>query len=231
MTLGAAAELAVRSPEEDVLALTGALRREVLSISSETRIPVRPEPHPLSRRVTDEEYLTFERRTASGPAVLSPVASEPGLAGRVTAAINRCRLARGPLSLALIAVDGYSDLLLTLGPGGAADLVHWLRRDLAAWAGQRAPASLTGEATFALVWENCSRSDAVETVRQALANAKSWRMPGTVGQDLEISLSAGVATLSLPPKNFPPQQLIDAAQRCLTGAQLSGGSTAKSIEF
>ena len=231
LTLGAAAELAARSPEEDVLALTGALRREVLSIATETRIPARQDPQPLSRRVTDEDYLTFSRPTGPGPAVLAPVASEPGLAGRVAAAINRCRLARGPLSLALLAVDGYSDLLLTLGPGGAADLVHWLRRDLAAWAGQRAPASLIGEATFALVWENCNRSDAVETVRQALASAKSWRMPGSAGQELEISLSAGVATLSLPPKNFPPQQLIDAAQRCLSGAQLSGGGTAKSIEF
>ena len=38
-------------------------------------------------------------------------------------------------------------------------------------------------------------------------------------------------TLALPPKNFPPQQLIDAAQRCLTGVQLSGGNAVKSIEF
>jgi HD-like signal output (HDOD) protein len=230
LTASAAAELAVHSPEEDLLALTGALRREVMSIG-ETRNFIRPESQPLSRRVTDDDYATPNRSSGPGPAVLSPVSSEPGLAGRVAAAINRCRLARGPLSLALVAVDGYSDLLLTLGPGGAADLVHWLRRDLGTWAGQRAPAALAGEATFAMVWENCSRSDAVETVRQALDNAKSWRMPGSVGQDLEISLSAGVATLALPPKNFPPQQLIDAAQRCLSGAQLSGGGTSKSIEF
>ena len=57
------------------------------------------------------------------------------------------------------------------------------------------------------------------------------RMPGANFQDAEVSLSAGVATLALPPKNYPPQQLIDAAQRCLGGAQLSGGGNVKSIEF
>ena len=89
----------------------------------------------------------------------------------------------------------------------------------------------TGEATFALLWENCPRSDAVDAVRQVLQHVKAWRMPGPIGQDLEISLSAGVATLALPPKNFPPHQLIDAAQRCLSGVQLSGGNAVKSIEF
>ena len=37
------------------------------------------------------------------------------------------------------------------------------------------------------------------------------------------SLSAGLATLTVPPKNFPPETLIDAAERCLYGAQISGG--------
>jgi hypothetical protein len=68
-------------------------------------------------------------------------------------------------------------------------------------------------------------------VRQILGNVKSWRMPGTISQETEITLSAGVATLALPPKNYPPQQLIDAAHRCLGGAQLSGGGNVKSIEF
>jgi len=167
----------------------------------------------------------------SSPAVLTPASAEPGLAGRVAAATNRCRLARGPLSLALVAVDQYPQLLLQLGPGGTADLLHWLQIDLSGWSGQRTGATQVGEATFALLWENCPRSDAVETVRQVLQQVKTWRMPGSIGQEIDISLSAGVATLALPPKNFPPQQLIDAVQRCLSGVQLSGGGAVKSIEF
>ena len=232
ITADAAAELATHAPEASLLELAGHLRREVQLVTRESRLPLPQDAAPPLRRVTDEtggEPRT--RRQPAGPAVLTPVVGEPGLAGRVAAAINRCRLARGPLSLALLAVDQFSDLLLQLGPGGATDLVHWLRRDLANWAGQRSPAAVIGESTFALVWENCPRSEAVQMVRQILSNTKSWRMPGANFQDAEISLSAGVATLALPPKNYPPQQLIDAAQRCLGGAQLSGGGNVKSIEF
>jgi HD-like signal output (HDOD) protein/GGDEF domain-containing protein len=235
----AAAEIASRPAEDELLDLTSQLRREVRAFTQSSRSAA-------NRQVSSEQgregaWWTQPARPhqplapsavrSAGPAVVTPVAAEPGLAGRVAAATGRCRLARGPLSLALVAVDQYADLLLQLGPGGTADLLHWLRIDLANWAGQRGGVVQTGEATFALLWENVSRSDAVETVRQVVAQVKSWRMPGTIGQDLEISLSAGVATLALPPKNFPPQQLIDAAQRCLAGVQLSGGGSVKSIEF
>jgi HD-like signal output (HDOD) protein len=233
LTAAAAAELAVRSPENELLELTTHLRREVRALT---------EPQAgQRRRATDLDYDPKPRRgggivetpprATGAPTVVAPVAAEPGLAGRVAAAINRCRLARGPLSLALVSVDQHAELLLQLGPGGTADLLHWLRIDLAQWAGQRTGATLVGEATFALLWENCPRRDAVETVRGVLAQAKNWRMPGAVGQDLVISLSAGIATLALPPKSFPPQQLIDSAQRCLSGVQLSGGGAVKSIEF
>jgi len=238
LTVSAAAEIAASSPEDDLLNLTSQLRHEVRAFTQSSRSaanrqsPVSagngdPEASPLRSPAS----VVSSPASTNGPAVVAPVAAEPGLAGRVAAATNRCRLARGPLSLALVAVDQFPDLLLQLGPGGTADLLHWLRIDLANWAGQRTGAAQIGEATFALLWENCPRSDAVATVRQILSQVKTWRMPGSIGQDLEISLSAGVATLALPPKNFPPQQLIDAAQRCLSGVQLSGGGSAKSIEF
>ncbi len=241
LTVSAAAEIAARSPEDELLDLTGQLRREVRAFAQTSRSAADRKSANQGYRSDSDEVLAprgrlFEPFTAppirsSGPAVVSPVAAEPGLAGRVAAATNRCRLARGPLSLGLVAVDQFSDLLLHLGPAGADDLLHWLKIDLASWSGQRGGVSQTGEATFALLWENCPRSDAVETVRQVLKQVKAWRMPGPIGQDLEISLSAGVATLALPPKNFPAHQLIDAAQRCLSGVQLSGGNAVKSIEF
>jgi HD-like signal output (HDOD) protein len=232
LTADAAAELATRSPEGNLLDLAGRLQREVQLVTRDAPGAASQERPAPRRRATDE--ASSERRTGAAvadPAVLAPAIGEPGLVGRVAASINRCRLARGPLSLALIAVDQFPDLLLALGPGGATDLVHWLRRDVGTWAGQRAPATVLGESTFAILWESCPRQDAVELVRQILGNVKSWQMPGSIGQEPEISLSGGVATLALPPKNFPPQQLIDAAQRCLGGAQLSGGGNVKSIEF
>jgi hypothetical protein len=45
----------------------------------------------------------------------------------------------------------------------------------------------------------------------------------------DLTLSGGLATIDFPPKNFAPQEMLDAAERCLGGAQLSGGDTVKSI--
>jgi hypothetical protein len=59
---------------------------------------------------------------------------------------------------------------------------------------------------------------------------RSWsREQFPLGSDL--TLSAGLATLQCASKNYPASELITAAERCLTGAQLSGGDTVKSIEF
>jgi PleD family two-component response regulator len=54
----------------------------------------------------------------------------------------------------------------------------------------------------------------------------------TNGADSQTSatISIGVASLSLPSKNFPSDNLLKAAARCLDAAKLSGGNTLKSID-
>ncbi len=49
-------------------------------------------------------------------------------------------------------------------------------------------------------------------------------------QDRDIILHAGVASVILPAKNFPPQDLLTAAQRCLKAAQKSATHSVKSLE-
>ena len=46
-----------------------------------------------------------------------------------------------------------------------------------------------------------------------------------------VTVSIGVASVALPPKNFPAAELIRAAERCLNGARLSGGNAVKSLEI
>ncbi len=46
-----------------------------------------------------------------------------------------------------------------------------------------------------------------------------------------VTLSVGVATVALPPKNFPAEDLLAAADRCLYGSRASGGGVVKSIEI
>ena len=48
--------------------------------------------------------------------------------------------------------------------------------------------------------------------------------------EFDASIDAGVAAVELPPKGFPAEQLIEAAQRCLDAARDTGAPTVKSIE-
>jgi GGDEF domain-containing protein len=177
----------------------------------------------------DRSTTAFVAPAAAPRGSTAAIACEPGLTGRIDAAIGRCRQARCPLTLVLVEIDRHEQLVLHAGPAALADLLHSVRIALDDCTSGRARATLVGDATFALVWEDCARSDAVRTVRQMLSQVKTWPFRGGAGW--KLSLSAGVATLAFPPRNFPGGQLLDAATRCLSGALLSGGDTLKSIEF
>jgi HD-like signal output (HDOD) protein/GGDEF domain-containing protein len=156
------------------------------------------------------------------------ISDDPGIHARLASAVQRCRQSRRPVSLALFEIDRFSDLLVTVGPPALADLVQWLRSALGDWTGQRGGATLESDSCLAMIWEDCPRNDAVQMARQVLATAKPLSL-SKFGLSSELTLSCGLATIEFPPKNFPPQELLAAAQRCLGGAQLSGGDTVKSI--
>src|SRR5439155_20080772 len=144
--------------------------------------------------------------------------------------VQRSRQTRQPLTLALFEIDRFSDLLVQAGPTGRKEVTYSLRCALADWANQQDEAILVSDSRLAMVWEDCPRSDAVQLARDCLAAAREWsreRFP----LSCDLTLSVGVATLEFAPKNYPCQDLIDAAQRCLIGALLSGGDTVKSIAF
>jgi hypothetical protein len=44
-----------------------------------------------------------------------------------------------------------------------------------------------------------------------------------------LTVSVGLASVEILPKNFAPKELVDSATRCLSAARLSGGNTLKSI--
>jgi hypothetical protein len=48
--------------------------------------------------------------------------------------------------------------------------------------------------------------------------------------ELATTVSVGVATASVVPRNFDPLRLIECAERCLSAARACGISTVKSIE-
>jgi HD-like signal output (HDOD) protein/GGDEF domain-containing protein len=230
-TLEAATKLAAPVPEEELLALTTELRRELAAASRRGPKPVplpadSPALHQASRR--QHAQATLEPAAKPGPA--APAVIDSALYARASAAIQRCRHARRPVTLAVLEIDDFSDVLLRVGPVGASALAQRLGEALMEWTGQSASVNLVNEHSLAMIWEGATRSEAVRQARQAAARSKvqsrNW-----LGGVAEISVSLGLATLESPPKNYPPEALIEAAERCLSAAQLSGGDTVKSIEL
>ncbi len=84
-----------------------------------------------------------------------------------------------------------------------------------------------GQQTIAILLPDCERRAALQMTQEWQRN---WSKYGTSHGSLLTTLSIGVATVSLPTRNFPSENLIIAAQRCLDAAQLSGGNACKSIE-
>ena len=46
-----------------------------------------------------------------------------------------------------------------------------------------------------------------------------------------LKVDVGVASIAQLPKNFPPRDLLDGADRCLYASHVSGGGVVKSIEI
>jgi HD-like signal output (HDOD) protein len=163
----------------------------------------------------------------------APVQQQASLVGdeqlwnEVNAAIARCRGEKRSLSLVLFQAHGM------VGRGGAPcpyPTPQQLLGALERWSQDRGTGLVLPPSSFALLWEGCKRSEGFELARHLLRLAQegSHTEEGVLASGW--MLSAGLATLTLPPRNFPPDELIAAAQRCLAGALLSGG-TVKSIEF
>lgn len=154
-----------------------------------------------------------------------------GLTARVEAAVGECRRRRCPLSLLLIEADPHQKLLVRNGPEPTQRFIDLLGELLQAMGDGHAKAYRVGEARFAYILENCDRGAGVEFARNCVHAVRSWSKRIAAQAGMPITISAGLATLTLPPKNFPAPDLIQAAERCLSGVLLSGGDSQKSIDI
>jgi GGDEF domain-containing protein len=167
---------------------------------------------------------------------LSQVAPEtgdidPGLLGRLEAAVAACRQKRCALSLILAELNQADKLALTQGAEGLERLRHWLEglcRELDHPSMAVIP---SGEVGFALILPDCDRRQAVQLGNQLLASVRKLGNMEKSDAEMALSIHVGAATLTIPPKNFPAQDLIEAADRCLYGSRASGGNVMKSIEI
>lgn len=151
--------------------------------------------------------------------------------GRLAMAVAACRQTRSPLSLLMVELVGSEELTLTCGREGFGRVMHLLER---ACAGLDHPQSVLlplGETGLAVILPDCDRRQAVELGHQVLEAMRravaKWAAPG----GMIPAVAAGVASVAMPPKNFPAPDLWNAAQRCLNGSRACGGGVVKSIEI
>jgi GGDEF domain-containing protein len=160
-----------------------------------------------------------------------PVTGEAALPGAVLAAVERSRSQRHPLSLVLLAVDDYPQVVIEVGSNTSDELLAWLGEQSRTLVDDDQHVLSLGKGRFALLLHDHDRSAAASSARQLLDQARSYlrRYVGTASRPVTISL--GLASVALPPRNFSERQLLEAARRCLQAAQCSGGDVVKSIEL
>jgi len=147
---------------------------------------------------------------------------------KLTLAVGNCRCKRVPLSVMLVEIHG-----------GQLDEAH--QQQLAAQMFETAcrVVDVVGKQTevlstrrWALILPGCERQQAVRYAHELLHRMARTLQRFDVREDLpQPIMSAGVASVALPPKNFPPLDLQAAAERCLAAAQSNEASIVKSLEI
>jgi HD-like signal output (HDOD) protein len=153
-----------------------------------------------------------------------------GLMRNLKAAVSRCRERRRALSL-LLAEPNVYDMHTDPGARQAGQQVRMaiLRSCDSLDPNNVTVLSLDDERT-AVILANCERHAAVALAHSIVDMLGESVSCGNSSNELETTLSVGVATASVVPKNFDPLRLIDSAERCLSGARACGISAVKSIE-
>ena len=148
----------------------------------------------------------------------------------LSAAVATCRRRRQPLSLLILEVDEFEELVFQSGGALAAGFTSGLRAGVELFLEGGQTALISGEAQLALLLAGDDRLEAVATARRILDEARSGHLVAQNGVGQPISMSIGIASVALPAKNFPAEDLQEAALRCLSAVQSCGGDNVKSID-
>ncbi len=159
------------------------------------------------------------------------VEPERALIGHLTVAARACRDSRCPLSLVLLQLEPPADEGFAPGTTGFEVLLEALERGCRELDHYCATCLPTGPGGLALILPDCERRQAVEYGNQLIRQLRCWvRDAGWTGRASEVIVSVGAATIAMPPRNFSPADMVDAASRCAYASRSSAG-VVKSIEI
>ncbi len=174
----------------------------------------------------EENEETAELGSQSSLPVAKPDARQMpkgfhGLTAQLTLAVGQCRSMRQPLSVVLLEVETETEPSKRDEPL----ISHVLDVACHGIDCEGLSVEVLTPCRRAIVLPGCERQEAVrhsqttiEVVETALAGLKGVA-------------DAGVASVALPSKNFPPLSLLETAERCLSAAQTNGASVVKSLEI
>jgi PleD family two-component response regulator len=148
----------------------------------------------------------------------------------VAQSIVSSRQNRSPLSLILLEIDQYSKMMSRQEMQKAqriSQLVGLVCGKVHHAKGTILPVR---DGCLAVLLPECDRRQAVAHGQELLLELRRIGQPNSETAENRFSVSIGVATVPMAPKNFAPQTLIDSAARCLHAAQQSSGNTLKSID-
>jgi hypothetical protein len=153
------------------------------------------------------------------------------LARKLLVAASRCRKRRQELSLLLLEPNVYDIHADTDGELASQQARESLGRACTMLEGDEVMLVSMGGGRVAAILMNCDRPAALSVANHAISELS--RSNGHINREMfdpATTVSVGVATASVVPRNFDAHQLIDSATRCLSAARTCGISTVKSIE-
>ncbi len=175
-----------------------------------------------------EKAATLESACEDTP--VDPIMADASLLNEIATSMHRCRSQRCEFSLSLLKLNQFEDFLVV---AGIEEVDVW--RKLVAAIVDRLSDGLgrvlpCGEMSLAVLLDDHDRHQTVTLTRQILELVTSWSMRRECHQGIELTVSGGVASACVPPKSLPPQEIFQAARRCLLAASQGGGNAIKSIE-
>jgi len=209
----------------DVLSDTTQLRSAVDSFLDRPATVIAPTDSPAIETLPAAPSSAATAGAAAAPPDLQ---SEHDLSRTLTLTVGQCRSKRQPISLVLLGAVG--------GSAQEARGQQVIRQlfDAATLIDEVADLVVLkpSPCRSALLLPNFDRQEAVRIAQQVIDRLQTMteRLEAS-GTALDCLMGAGVASVTLPPKNFPPQDLLETAQRCLSAAQVGGSFGMKSLEI
>ncbi len=184
-------------------------------------------PSPDSRPESSNGESTAAALCAPASDVANSTSLPERIAENLTWTVGDCRSRRIPLSLMLVELRGDN----VIDPRERQQLEHIVETACHNVDVDEKRIEILAERRWGLVLSGCDRQQAVRHAHELIREFEQARQQHDSGEEaLSCVVSAGVASVTLPPKNFPPLDLMDAAQRCLAAAQSGGASVVKSLE-